>query len=855
METTNLKLAMAALFHDIGKFSQGGMSLTAGYRANNEQIFQPLSKGNYSHQHALYTAAFIEEFANDLPDEFNQAIWGDGDSFITLAGCHHKPESAMQQCITQADCLSSGLDRANFTDDKSIHFSKYRSTRLVSILEALSPEEKNQQKFTTRESYTSHYELKPLSAHSIFPVQNRKISKPEAKAEYQQLFDDFITTLKQLHHQDSPSLWSQHFDSLFATYCSHIPAARVNKVVPDVSLYDHCRTTAALAVPLYMYHKENNSLTPKAIQDNQPDKFLLVSGDFYGIQDFIFAADGEHQQFRAKLLRGRSFAVSLFSELAADLLCKALSLPFTAVFLNAAGKFHILTANTKATSKIINQQAQIINNWLIKISQGQASMGLTTTPTSPDQFTRTNFIKLWETHLANMDRNKYQRIDLNQYGVVDDFLDSFNNELDKPLCPFCGKRPSAIQSKNDRYLQDSGSACNICRDHIMLGTNLVKGHNVAIFKGSIKAKKHTQLLEPIFATYQLQFFPDIASIDDGPLVKFWQLSVNENGSLPTKGTLKLINGYVPIYRENDRGNKTLLKALEDEEMTSLDQAIKDKIPKTFNILAALAKIDTQGTEALGVLKADVDNLGRCMSCGMADDRFTISRMATLSRRLEQFFTLYLPHMLASQPEFENVYTVFAGGDDLFLIGPWNCLADLAQHLRSEWHHFVSGNDSDGQLTFSVGITMHKAHDPVNKLASIAEEALEQAKDNGRNSITMFKETVKWSTFKDLRAKQTIMEDWLAREYISSVMLYRFNLFINMADKAKRITDRKQTITIKDMECFKWRALLKYSLERNIKKRKNREKALREVSLITAWLEDYGSALKIPLWSQLYAKRQ
>lgn len=855
METTNLKLALAALCHDIGKFSEGGMSLPAGYIASNEQIYQPLYNGHYSHRHALYTAAFIEEFADKLPAVCNEAGWGEGDSFINLAACHHKPESAMQFCVTKADRLSSGFDRASFTDPQSVPFTQYRSTRLVSVLEALSPEEKRQKIFKKSDAYTSHYALKKLTADSIFPATKQKISKEKAKDEYQQLFDDFLDDLSGLPHQDSISLWSQHFDSLLATYCSQIPAARVGNVVPDVSLYDHCRTTAALAVPLYIYHKKTNTLIQKAIEDDKTDKFLLISGDFYGIQDFIFAAGGEQQRLRAKLLRGRSFAVSLLSELAADTLCRALDLPFTAVFLNVAGKFHILAANTEDVRRTIEQEKEKLNNWLFDISYGQASLGITTTTATPAQFGKGEFATLWDTHLRNMDRQKYQRVELSQYGVVSNFLNQFNNDLDKKLCPFCGKRPSAAEAEKDHYLKGKGSACLVCRDHIMLGANLVKGHHLAVFRGTIKTEKREQLLKPFFGTYQLRFYKGIAPIDDGPLVKFWQLGVKEDGSLPVRGTMRSINGYVPLYRESDRQNNAQAIFQGEDGADDLDELIKNKVPKTFNDLAAMAKNNKQGTEALGILKADVDNLGLLMSCGMSEERFTISRMATLSRRLDQFFSLYLPHLLTSHEEFRDVYTVFAGGDDLFLIGPWNCMANLASHLRREWKRYVSGNDGDKHLTFSAGITMHKTHVPVDKLAETAEDALEQAKDNGRNSITMFGETVKWQDFYSLRDKQQDMAGWLEKEYISNVMLYRFNSFIDMAGKAKKITMDQQTVHMQDMECLKWPALLRYSLERNIKKKgKERDLAMQEIIVLKNWLEEYGSALKIALWSQLYEQR-
>ena len=66
---------------------------------------------------------------------------------------------------------------------------------------------------------------------------------------------------------------------------------------------------------------------------------------------------------------------------------------------------------------------------------------------------------------------------------------------------------------------------------------------------------------------------------------------------------------------------------------------------------------------------------------------------------------------------------------------------------------------------------------------------------------------------------------------------------------------KQTVHLQDMECLKWPALLRYSLERNIKKKgQDREKAMQEVAVIKEWLQEYGSALRIPLWTQLYEQR-
>lgn len=860
MKQTVLKIALAGLMHDIGKFTQGGMDVSKKYANDNADQYQPFNKktNHHTHVHALYTAAFIEQYADQLPMEFNRAEWGDGDSFVNLSAGHHQAETAMQECIAQADHLSSGLDRAEFKDQTYIPFTQYRSTRLLSVLEALSPDDNPRQKeFEKSASYTSSYPLSPLSAKSIFPIKRVQIEKYQARADYQNLFDGFISKIGTLPHRNNPELWGQHFDSLLACHTSQIPAARVGSVVPDVSLYDHCRTTAALAVPLYMYHLENDSLNLKDIGNQMEKKFLLVSGDFYGIQDFIFASGGEQQRLRAKLLRGRSFAVSLFSELAADTICRATDLPFTAVFLNAAGKFHLLAPNTAKIRQIIRKETERLNKWLYSISSGQASLGITSTPAAATNFNRGGFLELWEEHMLAMDRRKYQRLGMEQYGVVEGFLNTFSNKLEKPLCPFCGKRPSEQKARKDMWLDKQGNSCAVCRDHIMLGANLVKGKTLAIFHGGVNASKSELLLEPFFKNYQLRFYEEGKIPAESTLIKFWQLGVNVDGSIPTGGTSKLLNGYVPLYSEDILKNNNLYNVLEkDGQVEDIQQLIKNRVPVTFNGIASLAKNNNgKGTTALGILKVDVDHLGMLMSCGMAKERFTISRMATLSRRLDQFFSLYLPYLLNSKSEFQGIYTVFAGGDDLILIGPWNKMADLASELRKQWSMYVSGNDKAEGLTFSAGITLHKTHEPVDKLAESAEEALKEAKEKGRNRITMFGETVGWDEFDALQEKQQTMAAWVENGLISKVMFYRFNDFIEMAGKARQITNGVQQVHIRDMECLKWPALLCYSLERNIlKKGKKREESIKEVVRIKNWLEEHGSALKIALWSRLYEQR-
>ena len=449
MKDTVLKISLAGLLHDIGKFAQGCMKVTLEYRENNEILYQPLKDGRYSHQHALYTAAFLEQHAPILPRQLTAREWGEGDAFINLAACHHKPETPMQWIVAQADRISSGLDRTSFEKGEAIAWQNFKKTRLLPILESLGPN--RCATFKSSEAFSYRYPLAPLSAQTIFPVEAKGSNRTEAAAEYQKLFDEFISKIGALYHRDENiELWSQHLDSLLMTCTAHIPAARVGDVVHDVSLYDHARTTAAFAAALYLYHTSTDTMDEGAITDGKSQKFLLVSGDFYGIQEFIFSSGGESKRFRSKLLRGRSFAVSLFSELAADMLCQEIGLTPLSVVLNVAGKFHLIAPNTQASKQALLKIQEQINDWLFKISYGESSIGITSTPAAPKDFMAGKFHDLWHSHILRLEERKYHKIDLEKYGgPITDFLDSFNSDIDSPLCPLCGKRPSVAEAEHD----------------------------------------------------------------------------------------------------------------------------------------------------------------------------------------------------------------------------------------------------------------------------------------------------------------------------------------------------------------------------------------------------------------------
>ncbi|MBM4289800.1 MAG: HD domain-containing protein [Deltaproteobacteria bacterium] len=171
MDETVLKISLAAFLHDIGKFAdKQAMGISEDFLNKHADLYQPAFKGQYSHAHAVYTVAFIENLSELLPPECNQPQWGEGDSFINLAASHHRPETPLQWIIALADRVSSGWDRETFDQEYNyqIPWKDYKKTRLVPIFEQLRVE--SEMVRPTKEGFTYHYALRPLSPGTIFPV-------------------------------------------------------------------------------------------------------------------------------------------------------------------------------------------------------------------------------------------------------------------------------------------------------------------------------------------------------------------------------------------------------------------------------------------------------------------------------------------------------------------------------------------------------------------------------------------------------------------------------------------------------------------------------------------------------------
>jgi CRISPR-associated protein Csm1 len=207
---------------------------------------------------------------------------------------------------------------------------------------------------------------------------------------------------------------------------------------------------------------------------------------------------------------------------------------------------------------------------------------------------------------------------------------------------------------------------------------------------------------------------------------------------------------------------------------------------------------SQGTEAIAVLKADVDGMGNFIK--NSDITASFENFDLFSKTIDNFFSLHIPRKM--QENFKNTYTVFAGGDDLFLLGSWNVILELARFIESEFKSFIKSKE----ITISFGIAMAKPSKPISYLANETEHLLETSKElDGKDAITLFGETVKCDSYKEVFDEFSNAFKAFENKEINTAFLYRLLEFCEMSKKVKYDGDILSTI---------WKSKLSYSFSRN-----------------------------------------
>lgn len=700
-------IALAALLHDIGKPLQ---------RANNNDK-QKLCKDAIQmenlvkYDHSLWTVQFL--FRNRETFEKLSSVRNYGfEKFQKLASKHHKPDSdANDELIIQkADCASAGTDRYNDKKEDKIQSGRnnYLKRPLDSIFSMINLKaEKNQETI-------KRYDLGELSGNNVMPVLSCELSSEK----YLKFLEKFETDFKNIPVKNQ-EVFLDTLVSLVEKYFWCVPSSTIDKHA-DIPLCDHLITTSAIASAASVACEETGC-------SYKDVKFLYVTGDFSGIQRFIFSLTGESNRAVAKLLRGRSFMVNLYTILAARMITDSCKLPALNAITAAGGKFQVLVPDTPRCREALSKTKFKIEKWAFNKFYGELKILIDNGISLEwDDFKLERFQNVMKKAADSLNREKLRPFCsfLKDESAWIDNKRYSNFQINR-ICPVCGKEPGNSQNN------ETDECGNNCKTFIRIGTDLNKSGFVTV-KGGDKTG--------IFNEYYIQ-------IEEKPDYREYSFcyrinnysgeNVNEQGLWPVLHYAC----YVPDAerRENEK---------EDDDGKTREK----RICKTFENIAK----EGEGLGALAVLKADIDNMGWILNSGFRNENdkslMSISRMVSFSRMVNWFFAGYMPWLINSESRYKNIYTLFAGGDDLCLIGRWDTMIDFTCKFHEEFKRYTGEN-----LTLSASLELFKPGYPVSRAVDDAEEALKRSKNNGKNCITLLGYTLNWE--EELESQLEFAENW------------------------------------------------------------------------------------------------
>ena len=617
-----------------------------------------------------------------------------------------KDEQSKDICslLKEADILASG------TNSRKI--DRLRSEKLENVFNIFGKEGK----ITT-------FDLRVMK-HNELVLPEIDDDKENLSEKYAVILNTFEEYLKKISvSKCTPNDIAQILENVW----SYVPAGSAENELSDISLYDHAKLMAAYAVCLHKYFQENHFTDfTNAINEKLHDKeiFLLVSGDISGIQQFIYTIPSKGA---LKSLRGRSFYLEILLEHIADEILTGANVSRNCLLYTGGGHFYLLLPNTSEVDDLLKTFSEKVNSWFLQNFGSRLYLAIAWTPASAREFigeTESGSGAVFQRVSRKLSEEKLCRYSESQLQDMFDPQSSINKTLDESReCGICHTSSKELLYYND---EDDTLACDFCRNLYVLGKKMLDG------EGFIVAKKF------------------IDNYDESlPLP-----SLNNNLVLYpiTKG--EKLN--VPIVR------KYLKKRDDSVQIGAIGIWLADYVTckndgKDVLAFEELAEIsggtkNAEGIKRLGVMRADVDNLGAAFMAGFPRKFATLTRSATLSRQLAHFFKHIIMFICKGELTAVNetpknkfslfgrnkkscrdIHVVYSGGDDVFLVGAWDDLIELAVDIRRTFEQFTNG-----KLTFSAGIGFFKPQYPVSGLARKTGFLEDTAKHNpGKDSLSLF----------------------------------------------------------------------------------------------------------------------
>jgi len=819
MEENNInimrqKIYLAALLHDIGKFYQradnkkndGRFDFLEADFWNKPETYCPKNQNNYyTHKHVIWTAQFIQENAN-IFNNLGINAKDRKDSLTLLAASHHNPSSDFEKIIQLADWYSSGVDRTLdeylIDDGFEDNWDLFKKRRMVSIFEDIDISKEQTRNEKKSEDYKYLLPVEELKLDKSFfpkPTTELKNNIPD----YKTLWTSFEEDFKNIP-ATSFKVFAETLLSLLYKYTASVPSSTNH--LPDVSLFDHAKTTAAFALAIYDFYTENKRLPTK-----EDTIINLIGADISGIQKFIYDIVSKNA---AKNLKGRSFYLQLMTDSIIQYMLKELNLYSANIVYSSGGGFFIIAPNTKDFKEKLIKIEEHISKKLFEAHKTTLFVAISSIPMSektllPEKH-NTNIKKeglgeKWSKLMQKLNTKKRQR-------YADKLVDNYKNFFEP-----------TEQGGENKYNRDS-----------ITGDEFSKNEKVKKIKdGSLVSKQTWE---------QIELGKKLKNAE------YWIISDNNIDTLiGSKGFNTLELGFYHYFVSEEKAKEIpenlIIRKINETDFFRDGKNYNDKkyalgfsfyggndfpededgSPKTFDELVG---DEDAGFKRLGILRMDVDNLGQIFINGMSERKRTFSRYSTLSRNLNYFFTGYL-NKIQQQTKYKDLtYILYSGGDDLFILGKWDFLINMAKEIKDDFAEWTCYNPN---ISLSGGIAIVTPKFPIMKAADLAGSEEKNAKEykNGnleKNAFSLWNYSLSWKegyefdVVSDLKAKILLLleKGKLPKSFIGNISGFHAQWKIQ--------TEKKQN------ESWQWQ--MAYQIARFAKEQKDYdvEKLLNEIKI-------------------------
>jgi CRISPR-associated protein Csm1 len=797
-------LILAGLLHDVGKFVQ-----------------KPTGR---SRDHPEDSAVFVERHAGalarwdvDLPLLIALLRYHQGGAYRAEMGAGDLPLAVL---LSQADHYSSGERTPEYRQDTGQirGYMPLECTFADVDLGFASP--------VPRSGY------RPRSLHPARAFPELAPGERIEASEIRQSIEAFEAGYERILHQ-SPT-FDVFISSLLTLLERHTWATPSDVSRPDISIYDHLRTTSALTACLAFYHDAHGTLGDlTAIEDEQAPRLLLIEGSLSGIQDYLYSITSIGPGGVAKRLRARSFFLTALVDVVAHRLLHGLvpgqALPQVCRLMSKGGRFTLLAPNLAEVRENLERLKREINGWLLHEFHGDLAFSFARVAMAGPDFgldgIGAKFRELEDAHLRCKARRLAAVLTQDGRWEADAFVQRHVRFTPgEGACRSCNKLPARAARE---YL------CPRCDHQRQIAERLLTARYLAYSRGPVAPDPRSSM--GFFAgddRYHVTLADTLEDIpvETQPYLVEGMAEPGSEGLIEAAWNQPYADRYMANYvaRFKDRqelenlcGNCSEGRG-EDEPCDYRPEALRQLQQRgvamySFGCIAAASS----GRALIGLLKADADRLGVAFGQGLWA-RDSLSRRATMSRMVDLFFGGRIDHLLATR--FGTCYTVYSGGDDLLIVGPWDQLIDLAQTINEDFHRFTTNN---GNLTLSAGLVFVKPRYPIARAVEHSDEALAASKrgtgvERGewRDRLTVLGHTLPWQHLPGVTKDINALKDRAP----TSAFLYNLAHYADLYQRYHRDGD---------VEGLRYKPLLAYDIARNLKSGDR---------VVRAWADDLMKSL-------------